>query len=46
MFGLEHEDAYMRLFSQTFEGEVRIYSKGIPPNYLDSYDALETTFLR
>jgi hypothetical protein len=46
MFGLEHEDVYMRLFVQTFEGEVRIWFKGLPPNSLDSYDALETTFLR
>jgi hypothetical protein len=46
MFGIEHEYVYMRLFVQTFEGEVRIRFKGLPPNYLDSYDALETTFPR
>jgi hypothetical protein len=46
IFGLEHEYVYMRLFVQKFEGEVRIWFKGLPPNSLDSYDALETTFLR
>jgi hypothetical protein len=45
-FGLEHEDVYMRLFIQTFEGEVRTWFKGLPPNSLDSWDALEIAFLR
>jgi hypothetical protein len=44
--GLEHEDVYMRIFVQTFEGEVRTWFKGLPPNSIDSWDALESTFLR
>jgi hypothetical protein len=44
--GLEHEDVYMRIFVQTFEGEVRTWFKGLPPNYIDSWDALESIFLR
>jgi hypothetical protein len=39
--GLEHEDVYMRIFVQTFEGEVRTWFKGFPPNSIDSWDALE-----
>jgi hypothetical protein len=44
--GLDHEDVYMRIFVQTFEGEVRTWFKGLPPNSIDSWDALESTFLR
>jgi hypothetical protein len=35
-FHLEHEDVYMRIFVQTFEGEVRTWFKGyflIPPTH-------------
>jgi hypothetical protein len=50
-FGLEHEDVYMRLFVQTFEGGwggggVRTWFKGLLPNSLNSWDSLETAFLR
>jgi hypothetical protein len=44
--GLEHEDMYMIIFVQTFEGEVRTWFKGLPPNSIDSWDALESSFLR
>jgi hypothetical protein len=27
--GFEHEDVYMRIFVQTFEGEVRTWFKGV-----------------
>jgi hypothetical protein len=36
----------MRIFVQTFEGEVRTWFKGLPPNSIDSWDALEFAFLR
>jgi len=44
--GLEHEDMYMIIFVQTFEGEVRTWFKGLPPNSIDTWDALEFSFLR
>jgi hypothetical protein len=44
--GVEHEDVYMRLLVQTFEGEVRLWFRGLPPNSIDSYEALEDAFLR
>jgi hypothetical protein len=43
---LEYEDVYMRIFVQTFEGEVRTWFKGFPPNSINSWDDLETAFLR
>jgi hypothetical protein len=43
--GLEYEYVYMRIFFQTFEGEVRTWFKGFPPNSINSWDALETAFL-
>jgi hypothetical protein len=39
--GLHHEDVYMRIF-----GEVRTWFKGLPPNSIYSWDALEYAFLR
>jgi hypothetical protein len=36
----------MRIFVQTFEGEVGIWFKGLPHNSIDSWDALESSFLR
>jgi hypothetical protein len=42
---LEHEDVYMRIFVQTFEGELRTWFKRLPSNSIDSWDALEYTFL-
>jgi hypothetical protein len=44
--GLEHEDVYMRIFVQNFQGEARTWFKGLPPNSIDSWDALESIFLR
>jgi hypothetical protein len=44
--GLEHEDVYMRIFIQTIEGEVSTWFKGLPPNSINSLDALESYFLR
>jgi hypothetical protein len=36
----------MKILFQTFEGEVRTWFKGLPPNSIDSSDALEYDFLR
>jgi len=43
---IEHEDIYMRLLVQTFEGKVRTWFRGLPVNSIPSYDDLETSFLR
>jgi hypothetical protein len=44
--GLEYEYLYIRILVQTFEGEVRTWFKGFPPNSINSWDNLETVFLR
>jgi hypothetical protein len=46
ILGIEHEDVYSRLLVQTFEGQVRLWFRGLPVGSIASYDALETTFLR
>ena len=44
--GLEHEDVYMRICVQTFEGEVRTWFKGLPLHSIDSWDELEFIFFK
>ena len=46
IIGIEHEDVYMRLLVQTFEGQVRNRFKGLPVDSIPSYNDLETSFLR
>jgi hypothetical protein len=44
--GLEHDDVYLRIFIQTFEGKVRTWFKGLLSNSLNSWYVLETALLR
>jgi hypothetical protein len=46
ILGIEHEDVYMRLLVQTFEGQVRTWFRGLPVDSIPSYNDLETSFLR
>jgi hypothetical protein len=46
ILGIEHEDVYSRILVQTFEGQVRIWFRGLPVGSLRSYDDLENAFLR
>jgi hypothetical protein len=46
ILGIEHEDIYMRLFVHNFEGQVRTWFRGLPVDFLATYDDLEATFLR
>jgi hypothetical protein len=46
ILGLEHEDVYLRLFVQTFEGRVRTWFQSLPARSILFYDALEDAFLR
>jgi hypothetical protein len=46
ILGIDHDDVYSRLLVQTFEGQVRIWFRGILVGSISSYDALETSFLR
>jgi hypothetical protein len=46
ILGIEYEDVYMRLFVQTFEGQVKTWFRGLPANSITTYDELETAFLR
>jgi len=46
MLGIDHEDIYMILLVQTFEGQIRTWFRGLPVNSIPSYDDLETSFLR
>jgi hypothetical protein len=46
IFGIEHEDIYLRLLVQTFEGQVRTWFRSLPVASILSYDALEDAFLR
>jgi hypothetical protein len=43
---IEHEYVYSRLLVQTFEGQVRIWFRGLPVGSLRSYDELENIFFR
>jgi hypothetical protein len=46
ILGIEHEDVYSILQVQTFEGQVRLWFRGLPVGSIASYDALENAFLR
>jgi hypothetical protein len=46
ILGIEHEDVYMRLLVQNFEGQVRTWFRGLPVDSIPSYNDLETSFLR
>jgi hypothetical protein len=46
ILGIEHEDVYMILFVQTFEGHVITWFRGLLVNSIPSYDDLDTYFLR
>jgi hypothetical protein len=46
ILGIEHEDVYMRLLVQNFEGWVRTWFRGLPVDSIPSYNDLETSFLR
>jgi hypothetical protein len=46
ILGLEHEDVYLRLLFQTFEGQVRAWFQSLLAGSILSYDALEYAFLR
>jgi hypothetical protein len=46
ILGIEHEDVYLRLLVQTFEGQVRTWFQSLPAASILSYDALEDAFLK
>jgi hypothetical protein len=46
ILGIEHEDVYSRILVKFFEGQVRIWFRGLPIGSLPSYDDLENSFLR
>jgi hypothetical protein len=46
ILGLEHEDVYLRLLLQNFEGQVRTWFRGLPTGSIRTYDELENDFLR
>jgi hypothetical protein len=46
ILGIEHEDVYSRILVQMFEGQVRIWFRGLPIGSIWSYDDLENDFLR
>jgi hypothetical protein len=46
ILGIEHEDVYSILLVQNFEGQVRIWFRGLPIGSITSYDVLENAFLR
>jgi hypothetical protein len=46
ILGLEHEDVYLSIFIQTFEGLVRTWFRSLPAGSVLSYDSLEDDFLR
>jgi hypothetical protein len=46
ILSIEHKYVYSRILVQTFEGQVRIWFRGLPVGSLRSYDDLENTFLR
>jgi hypothetical protein len=46
ILGVEHEDVYMRLLVQNFEGQVRTWFRGLPVDSIPSYNDLETSFIR
>ena len=43
---VEHDDVFMRLFVQTFEGDVRKWFRELPVASIDSWPALEAAFMR
>jgi hypothetical protein len=46
ILGIENEDAYSSILVKTYEGQVRIWFRGLPLGSLQSYDDLEKSFLR
>jgi hypothetical protein len=46
ILGIEHDDVYMRLLIQTFEGQVITWFIGLPVGSIRSYNDLEISFLR
>jgi len=46
ILGIKYEDVYMILFIQNFDGQVRIWFRGLPANSITTYDQLEMAFLR
>jgi hypothetical protein len=43
---VDHEDAKMRLFSQSFAGEVKKWFKGLVARSIPNFPGFETIFLR
>jgi hypothetical protein len=43
---VEHDDVFMRLFVQTLEGDVRKWFSGLPHASINSWEDIETTFMR
>jgi ribonuclease HI len=43
---IENEDVWMRVFSQSLDGEVRKWFKGLAPGSIASIEALDNVFLR
>jgi hypothetical protein len=43
---MEHDDVFMRLFVQTLEGYVCKWFRELPTTSIDSWQALESTFMK
>jgi hypothetical protein len=43
---IENEDAWMRVFVQSLDGEVRKWFRGLPPGSIVGIEALDSAFLR
>jgi len=45
-FGIENVDVWMRLFAQSFDGEVRKWFRALQPNWITNITAFYDTFVR
>jgi len=43
---VDHEDVKMRLFAQSFSGEVKKWFRGLREGSINTFQVFETTFLR